>query len=212
MPSTDDLIDQLTSELKPRRPVSPWVGRALLFVVALLTVAAVVRLFGMRADFTGGTPRPVPLMSELLLLSVCCAVAAALTSMARPAVGASRGGWFWAVAALVVLPASALVTAAGDAAQRAFMLPSDGWFCLASGTVASIASIALLALWLKRGAPTSPTRAAWLIGISGGVIGALAIGLACPVDAITHIGIWHAGVIPVAAIASRLVLPRFLRW
>jgi hypothetical protein len=40
----------------------------------------------------------------------------------------------------------------------------------------------------------------------------MAIGLACPIDAVTHIGTWHVGSILVAAIGSRVALPRFLRW
>ena len=212
MPTSDDLIDRLTADLQPRRRVSPWLGRAILAVAALLTIAALTGLFGMRADFTSGRPHPVPLMSELVILSAGCAIAAALTAMARPAVGALRSGWQWAAAALAVLPVAAFMTAAGNAAERALMLPPDGVFCLVTGTLASLASILLLTLWMRRGAPTSPERAAWMIGISGGAIGALAIGFVCPVDAITHIGTWHAGIVVVAAVGSRIVLPRFLRW
>ena len=212
MATSDDLIERLTVELQPRRRVSPWIGRAVLAAIAVLTIAVLTGLFGMRPDFTAGRPHSVPLMSELVILSAGCAIAAAVTAMARPAVGAFRSGWQWAAAALAVLPIAALVTAAGNAAERAFMLPQEGAFCLVTGTLASVASITLLTLWLRRGAPTSPERAAWMIGISGGAIGALAIGFVCPVDAITHIGTWHAGIIVVAAVASRLLLPRFLRW
>jgi hypothetical protein len=151
-------------------------------------------------------------MSELVLLSVLCAVAATLTAMARPAVGSNRSGWHWAVAVLFVFPIAAIVTAAGNADQLAAMLKPDGPFCLAVGSLASLASILLLTLWLKRGAPTSTHRAAWLIGITGGAVGALAMGLACRSDAITHIGIWHAGIVLLAAVGSRLALPRILRW
>jgi hypothetical protein len=212
MPSTDELIDQLTADLQPRHTVSPWAGRAVLGGVALLTMAAVVARFGMRHDFTAGQPHSVPLMSELVLLSAFCALAASLTAMARPAVGAMRGGWQWAVAALAVLPLAAGVTAIGNAAERALMIPPEGPFCLLVSTLASLASIVVLTLWLRRGAPTSPTRAAWLIGLVGGAVGAMAIGLVCPIDAVTHIGTWHVGAVLVAAAGSRLVLPRFLRW
>jgi hypothetical protein len=212
MPTSDDLIDRLTAELQPRRTVSPWLGRATLAAIAVLTIAAVAGRFGMRADFAGGRPHSVPLMSELVILSAGCAIAAALTAMARPSVGAFRGGWHWVAAVLAVLPIAALVTAAGNATERAIMYPPDGPFCLVTGSLASLASIVLLTLWLRRGAPTSPERAAWMIGIVGGAIGALATGLVCPIDAITHIGTWHAGIIVVAALASRAILPRFLRW
>jgi len=212
MPNTNELIDQLTADLQPRRKVSPWAGRAMLGVVALATMAAVVLCFHLRADFAGGIPHPVALMSELVLLSAFCAVGAALTAMARPAVGAARNGWQWAVAALLVLPVAAFVTAVRSVSERALMMPPEGPACLIIGSLASLASIVFLTLWLRRGAPTSPTRAAWMIGVTGGAVGAIAIGLICPIDAITHIGTWHAAIVLVAALGSRLVLPRLLRW
>jgi hypothetical protein len=212
MQTSDDLIDRLTADLEPARMVSPWRARAMLAGVALLTVAAVGALFGMRGDFSAARPSSVPLMSQLVILCSGGALAAALTAMARPAVGAARSDWPWALAALSVLPIAALVTAAGDATERSVMLARDGLFCLVTGSVASIASIVLLTVWMRRGAPTSPDRAAWLIGAVGGAIGALAIGLVCPVDAIAHIGTWHVGIVALAAIASRLAIPRLLRW
>lgn len=212
MPISDDLIDRLTADLKPTRTVSPWLARAMLFAVALLSIAAIAGLLGIRSDFMAGRPSSVPLMSQLLILCTGGALAAALTAMARPAVGAVRNDWQWAVAALSVLPIAALVTAAGDETERAVMLARDGISCLVIGTLASLVSIILLALWMRRGAPTSPERAAWLIGIIGGAIGALAIGFTCPVDAIAHIGTWHVGILILAAAGSRLVLPRLLRW
>ena len=212
MPMSDDLINRLTADLQPRRRVSPGLGRALLAAIAMLTVATLVGLLGMRGDFMAGRPHTVPLMSELVILCVGCAIAVTLSAMARPAVGAPRSGWQWATAALAVLPIAAILTAAGNDTERLLMLPPDGPFCLVTGTVASLTAIAVLTLWLRRGATTSPERAAWMVGISGGAVGAFAIGLVCPVDAITHIGTWHVAIIAVTAIASRIALPRFLRW
>jgi hypothetical protein len=212
MRDTDQLIDQLTDELEPRRRVSPWLGRALVAAIALLTVLTLTAARGMRPDFAAGRPHSVPLIGALIMLCAGAVVAAAVTAMARPAVGSVRGGWQGALAALAVLPAAALVTAAGSSAQRAAMMAGEGYFCLLTGTLASIASIIALTLWLRRGAPTSATRASWLIGIAGGAIGALAMALVCPIDSIMHIGTWHAGIVAVAATGSRLVLPRFLRW
>ena len=212
MRDTEYLIDQLTDELKPRHGVSPGLGRTMLAGTALVTALSLTLLFGMRPDFIAGDPHPVPLIAALVFLCAGAVVALALTAMARPAVGANRGGWQGAVALIAVLPVAAFLTAAGNAAQRAAMMPPDGPFCLVTGTLASLASIVLLTLWLRRGAPTSAERTSWLVGIAGGAIGALAIGLVCPIDAISHIGIWHAGIVAVAAVGSRLVLPRFLRW
>ncbi len=212
MPSTDELIDQLTTELRPRRRISPWSGRIILFVVALATIAAVVGRFGVRPDFAAGQPHAIPLLCALVVLSVGATVAAALTAMARPAVGSIRSGWQWILLPLAALPVAAAVTAAGDAAERALMLPPEGPPCLITGTLASVASIILLTFWLRKGAPTSAARGSWLIGIAGGAVGALAMAFVCPIDAITHIGTWHVGIIALAACGSRLVVPRALRW
>ena len=212
MPSIENLIDDLTAELEPRRTVSPAIGRLLLFAAALVTSAVVISLFGMRPDFLSGHPQPVSLITTLVILSAGIAVGAALTAMARPAVGALRGGWQWSVAALAVLPVAAVLTAAGSAAARAAMLPPEGPPCLIVGTLASILSIVCLTLWLRRGAPSSPERASWMVGIASGAVGAVAIGLACPIDSITHIGVWHGAIIAVTGVGCRLLLPRFLRW
>jgi hypothetical protein len=92
------------------------------------------------------------------------------------------------------------------------MVPSEGWFCLVSGSLASIASIVILTLVAAARRADFGVRASWLIGIVGGAIGALATGFICPSDSIAHIGTWHVGIIAIAALASRLILPRFLRW
>ena len=148
MPINDDLIDRLTADLKPTRTVSPWFARVMLFGGALLTIAAVGSLLGIRRDFLAGQPSEIPLMSLLVILCAGTALAAALTAMARPAVGATRNDWQWTLAALSVLPITAFVTAAGDKAERSLMLGADGLHCLLNGTIASVCP------------PTSVTRSA----------------------------------------------------
>lgn len=212
MRDTEELIDQLTGDLQPRNRISPWSGRALLALTAILTAATLVARFGMRPDFAAGHPHTIALICALAMLSLCVTFAVAVTAMARPAVGAMRTGWQWALAPLAILPIAAAVTAASDAGELARMLPPEGPACLIVGTFASLASIALLTVWLRRGAPTSAVRAAWLIGIAGGSVGALAMAFVCPIDAITHIGTWHVGIVCTAALGSRLALPNFLRW
>lgn len=212
MRDTDELIDQLTVDLKPRSSMSPWSGRALLAFTAILTVAILVGHFGMRPDFRDGHPHSIALLCALVMLSLCLTFVATTTGMARPAVGSARGGWQWALAPLAVLPVAAVVTAASDPSELARMLPPDGPSCLIVGTLASLASIAALTIWLRRGAPTSAARASWLIGIAGGAVGAVGMAFVCPIDAITHIGTWHVGIVLATALGSRLVLPHFLRW
>lgn len=212
MPTNDELIDRLTEDLEPTPPVSPGAGRWLIAAASLIAAFLLIERFGMRPDFAAGEPHPVPLLAILVVLAAGSAAAATVTAMARPAVGSPRNGWQWTVAAFAVLPLAALLTMAGDPGQRAALRPADGLFCLAAGTGAAVLTIVSLAWWMRRGAPTSPTRTSWLIGITGGAAGMLAIGIICPADAIAHIGTWHSGVLLLSAVGARLTLPRLLSW
>ena len=84
------------------------------------------------------------------------------------------------------------------------------------GTVArlglDVLSMLLLVGWLQRGAPVAPERASWLVGVASGAIGAFAITLECPADAIVHVGVWHVGIVLVAGLIGRLAVPPLLRW
>lgn len=213
MINQDQLIDQLVEELEPVRGLSLTRGRILAAAIAVASAAVLVVIFGMRPDFAAGAPHPLPLLCLLLTLVVAIAAIVNVTAMARPAVGAARGGWAWSIAALTVLPLAALLTCLANFAEtRTLDLAVDGTVCLCVGSVTAAASIAVLALLLKRGAPSSAARASWLIGIASGCVGATAVALTCPSDSIIHIGIWHAAIIPISAIVSRLVVAPLLRW
>lgn len=213
MRNHDELIDQLAEELTPARGVSLVQGRLLLAASAMVSALVLTALFGVRPDFLAGVPHSLPLLSLFLTAIVAIAATATVTAMARPAVGAIRGGWPWAIAALATLPLGALVTAPNGLPElRAIIFAAAGSSCFFIGTAAALGSIAALALWLKHGAPTSAARASWLIGVAGGCVGASAVALTCPSDSIIHIGVWHAAIIPVSAVASRLMITPLLRW
>lgn len=211
--SIDDLIDGLASELKPVRPRrvvrgSLWVATGWLGVGALL-----VGLFGARHDLAAGTMPPLSMLAFWLIAAAGVAAAWSALRMGLPGVGRDYGGWRWAVGALLALPLAALFGFFGDAhgpgetARRGFDI-----HCLAQGVVSGLGVGAALFLWLKASAPTSPTRAGWVIGIAAGAAGATIVALLCSSDDLVHITLWHASAVPFSAVAGRLILPRFLRW
>src|SRR3546814_6921955 len=89
-----------------------------------------------------------------------------------PGVGRDYCGWRWAVGASLSLPLAALAAciadghAAMEAARQDF-----GLRCLLQGVASGLGVGAALFFWLKAGAPTSPTRAGWVIGIAAGAAG-----------------------------------------
>ncbi|HJS10786.1 DUF1109 domain-containing protein [Sphingopyxis sp.] len=211
--SIDDLIDGLASDLKPVRPRR--VVRGSLWAVAgwLGVGAVLIALFGARNDLAAGAMPPLSMLAFWLLAAAGVAAAWSALRMGLPGVGRDYGGWRWAVGALLALPLAALFVFFGDvhepaeAARRGFDV-----HCLLQGVVSGLGVGTALFLWLRAGAPTSPTRAGWVIGVAAGAAGATIVAMLCSSDDLVHITLWHASAVPLSAIAGRLILPRFLRW
>lgn len=196
--------------VRPRRVArgSVWAATGWLGAGALL-----MWLFGMRRDLAAGAMPPLSMLAFWLIAGAGVAAAWSALRMGLPGVGRDYGGWRWAVGALLALPLAALFVSFGDGhapaetARRGFDL-----HCLLQGMVSGLGVGAALFLWLKAGAPTSPTRAGWVIGVAAGAAGATIVALLCSSDDLVHITLWHASAVPLSAVAGRLILPRFLRW
>jgi hypothetical protein len=65
---------------------------------------------------------------------------------------------------------------------------------------------------LKAGAPTSPARAGWVIGIAAGAAGATIVALHCASNDVMHIALWHGLAVVLSGVAGRLLLAPLLRW
>ena len=212
--SIDNLIDELAGDLEPVRPrrvawgslwaAAGWVaGAALLFWV-----------FGVRDDLAGGAMMPpLPMLAFWLIVALGLAATWSALRMGLPGVGRDYSGWRWAGLAALALPLSALFMALGDghAAMEAAH-PKHGLGCTVEGVLAGLGVGAALFAWLKGGAPTSPARAGWVIGIAAGAAGAAVVALQCASNDMIHIALWHGLAIPLWAVAGRLLLAPLLRW
>ena len=87
-----------------------------------------------------------------------------------------------------------------------------GLDCFLAGSAFSVLTFAALVGWLRRGAPVSPTLAGTFTGIAAGALGSFAYGLACPIDTLAHLGIWHALPVALGALVGRLGVPPLVRW
>jgi len=211
--SIDDLIDGLASDLQPVRPRR--VARGSLWVVTGWFAGAAFLLwaFGPRHDLAAGAMPPLSMLAFWLIAAAGIAAAWSALRMGLPGVGRDYSGWRWAVGALMALPLAALFVFFGHGHSSTEAAP---WYfelrCLLQGVISGLGVGAALFLWLKSSAPTSPTRAGWVIGIAAGAAGATIVALLCASDDLVHITLWHASAVPFSAIAGRLILPRFLRW
>ena len=212
MANLDQLIDELADEATPVRVQRAATGRLALLGVGLATLVGVAVTYGFRLDVM--QLRPPSLVAITAGLSAILATAAGTDAvrMARPQVGAAESGAPWLLAAVLLVPLAALAAIAANPAESSGLAVEPGLRCLTFGLTSGVATFLFLALWLRRGAPVNPNRAAWLAGMASGAVGALAVTLECAHVEIAHIGFWHVAVVPLFALLGRLALPRLIRW
>ena len=207
----NSLIDSLSEDLKPVRPLSLTRGRVVALIAAVATCAALIIAFGFRPDIAAGRPSTLVLITAGLFALTAFAAGWAATRLARPAVGSiNQTGALWLFAAILILPAvSAIELLLGSGAAMDTEL---GMRCLGWGIASSIVTGAALTLFLKRGAPVLPEKAGLLTGLAAGSVGALAITLECSGSTLSHLAVWHVAVVAVWAVIGRWGLSRLLRW
>lgn len=208
----DDLIAGLTEELAPVRNFSERDGMTLVVVAAVATFLGVLAIEGLWIGAFRGEAAPFFWVTNGLLLLLGLASAGAVIAMASPGVGNRHDAPKWSFAMLGVLPLAALSSVVSHDAGIGALNDDAALHCLSASLIAAAAVGGALTMWLRRGAPVSQQAAGWFTGIAAGAIGTLLYGFSCPVDSVTHLGIWHVVPVAVAAIAGRLIVPRLIAW
>jgi hypothetical protein len=206
------LIAQLTDDLEPVRPIRMAHGFALLAAATTITIVAVALWQGLWSGPVRGQAAAIFFVANGLIALVGLASARAVVRMAAPRVGARQDGSHWLLAALAILPLTALLLAALEGALAGHDHAADGLHCFLAGTASGAAVAAALVFWLRRGAPVAPNAAGFYTGVAAGALGSFAYGLSCPFDTIGHLGIWHVAPIAVSAVLGRLAVPKLIRW
>lgn len=211
-PRPNPLIAQLVDELEPVRPLRIRHGLALVALATGLTIAAVALSQGMWSGPVDGQAAAIFFVANGLIALVGIAAARAVVRMATPRVGVSQTGLRWVLAALAILPVTALLMVARAGTAAGLDHAPEGLDCFLAGTASGIGVAAALVVWLRRGAPVAPGLAGIYTGIAAGALGAFAHGLSCPFDTIGHLGIWHIAPVAVSAALGRLIVPGLVRW
>lgn len=208
-----NLVSTLVDDLSPVRRVRAVEGIAIFVSITLFCAVIILAWLGPRGDLMAMNPAPMWFLRAGALLLLGIASASAAVAMARPSVGAQSTGWRWALAMAALFPLTALVTAIAHAPVNAEMFVSGyGMFCTEVSMLAAFAIGTGLTLWLRRGAPTSPERAAWLVGIASGSLGGFVFALHCPFNGILYIGVWNTLAVAASALIARAIVPSVLRW
>lgn len=211
--SSDALIAELVGGLEPVRPLRFGEGLGLALAAAGFSTVMVIGLFGLRSDLLAGSVNPMHLVATGLYLGLALAATVTVVVMSRPQVGSDHTGWRWAAMMAGLLPlAGVIVGMSRGTILLAGKGMGHGTDCLVVGGTASLAVFAMLTLWLRRGAPTSPDRAGLVAGVASGAFGTFAFSLHCPDNDIVHIGLWHSAVVLAMAALGRAMMPRLIRW
>lgn len=208
----DAMIAAMTEELAPVQPFNPARGALLVGFAVLVTVLAVEFVDGLWRGILAGEAAPFFWVANGLLLVLGIASTAAVIAMSSPRVGGRNESPKWASAMIGVLPVAALVSVLPHADKGASLVDPYASHCVTSALLSSLLVGSALVVWLRMGAPVSRTLAGWYTGLAAGALGAVAYGLSCPLDTVTHLGIWHVVPVAAAAIAGRLIVPHLIRW
>jgi len=210
-------IDRLAGELVPVRRLRVREGLAIALAMMAICGLAIGFGLGVRGDVANGVPHWMFIARSATLLGLGTAAAAAALSSASPSIGgARRTFWTWTLAIASVFPLGAIGVWIGDVRSlddaRRFLDPQYGMQCLRMSALCAAFIGTAMTVWMKRGAPVSPNRSGWLVGLASGSLGAAAYSISCSENVVMYIGTWYTLAIAGCAIAGRLIVPRVLRW
>ncbi|VAV92206.1 hypothetical protein MNBD_ALPHA04-510 [hydrothermal vent metagenome] len=208
----NSLIDGLVDDLEPVKTIKPSQGLALTAGLTLLVIFGVALTLGVRNDLAMGMADEMFFLRSGVLLMLGVATAFAAVNLARPGVGNLNRGWIWALAMAALFPLTAAIMSAINTPPVEALRPIEGLKCLSVSGLAALVVGSGLTTWLRQGAPTSPERAGWLVGIASGALGAAAYNIYCPFNDIYYIGLWFTLPVLMSAIFGRMVVPRLIRW
>ncbi|TNE33849.1 MAG: DUF1109 domain-containing protein [Alphaproteobacteria bacterium] len=208
----DSIIAAMTEELTPVRGFRYGDGVILVSFALFLSVLGVAYVNGLWSGIVKVEAAPFFWITNGLLLLLGLASASAAIAAASPYVGNRHDAPRWATAMVGVLPLAALISLLPDGHGMAIVEDPVGIHCFTHALATSSFTGAALILWLRRGAPVSLNLAGWHAGLAAGALGAVAYGLSCPLNAVTHLGVWHVLPVALAAVIGRLAVPRLVSW
>ncbi|MHA6332774.1 NrsF family protein [Qipengyuania sp. CAU 1752] len=206
------LIADLVETLEPVRAMKARDGLLLAAHATAATVLAVWSAAGFREGITAGAASPFFFITNGLLLVLGMVATAVAVALAGPSIGRRTDAATWAIAMVGILPLTAVASVLPFGGGVSSLVDPHSFYCLGSAVAASLISFAVLAAWLRRGAPVSTASAGLFAGVAAGAIGSFAYGLSCRIDTLTHLGVWHVLPVLVAGLAGLILLPRIIRW
>jgi hypothetical protein len=207
---TDDLIDQLATELKAVQPLKPPLSRASVWMLGSVLYMTALAFIVTQAGIAEVGIGLGLFLSQLI--GLVAGVAAAIAAFATVVPGYSRRVLIWPAIAIAGWLAVFIVGAINGDPGAGIAASTHEWVCVGMIVIGGLPLIAVLATMLRRGAPMSP-------GLTG-LLGALAVGLfanfiACvslPHESFLVTLSWHGGALALLALIGIVGSRVLLRW
>jgi hypothetical protein len=210
----DAFLNDLVADLKPVKPMKPRTGWLLLAGAVAVSASLVIGVLGMRIDLAAVLMTAPFLWKMMTFLALGLVAAAVAIRLSHPNAGQDKlAPWFVpGLAVVLLLPAVASLFGTGDQPLISRLDLAQAKWCFSCIIAASLAPMACLTVWLRRGAPVRPVRAAVLIGLASGGLGAAAFALHCPHSDPLYVALWYGLSVALVVGLARVLLPRWLRW
>ncbi|WOS65282.1 NrsF family protein [Sinorhizobium fredii] len=210
---TDELIKALAADAR-RSGISmavAWSGA----ILAAVAVAGIVffALLGARSDIAAAAQTFRFLFKFVVTIALAASAFGLLAMLSRPDADARPF-----MPRLAIAPA---LLAAGIIAELAVSAP-DTWstklvgtnslVCLTFIPLIGIGPLALLLLALRHGAPSQPTLAGAMAGLTAGGVAATFYAAHCTDDSPLFVATWYTIAIAVPTVLGALAAPRFVHW
>ncbi len=211
--SSDALILELSTDLAPVRRRRMPKEAALLFALGAAELAMLTGLGLMRPDMGRMIASPYMLwkLGSLAILAAVAGIVAirSFSPTTRPRRGLVLAFALW----LATMAAGAFIAPGGEVGRTILdrLAPAHGLLCAASIIVLSLPMMAMLAVTMRRAAPTHPEQSALAAGLAAGTCAAFVFAFCCPVNDPLYVVVWYCTGCAGVAAAARWLLPRRFR-
>lgn len=210
MSDTDNLIDKLTEELEPVKPMAKPLQRAFIWLfTGMLSVAIMGAIVKYRMDLSEKVQEPMFLgeLSLIFLLSASAAYASAWLSLPD---GGSKTKTIYLPYSIVAIAVILLIS---EVVEHGYVLKQfEFHHCIVDATLMGTIPLCLMIWMTKQGAPTKPVVAAITNMVAAGSIGYIGLRLTCGSDEIGHVCTYHIIPFVVVGLVIGLLARRLYRW
>jgi hypothetical protein len=203
---TEALIEQLSANLVPVRPMRPPAGQALLWVgFAVAAIALAVAVEGLRRDIVMRMLMPYEVAQWLASVATGVTAAVAAAMLARPDRASS---WVWLPVPFMILWVGSLGWGCLEDLVRLgarAMEPETSWSCVRFTMGLGTPLAVVLVLLLRHAGPIRPGPVLGFAGLASAALCSAGLSLFHHLDASLEVLIWHGLAIAALSVLAPLL-------